>query len=360
MVVLGVGMGMLMQTTMLVIQNSVQQRDLGAASGAATLFRTLGGSLGVSLLGTLFTQRLTEGLRSTAAGPTTPGLSASSQLTPAMLGRLPAPIRAAFQHAIVSGIQQVFIWAAAIAALAIIAALIIKEVPLRGDAAHEPPASPGTAQAPRDEQGANLMTTQQWHPDLAEGRPVAPPTQFPSATGDLARRAVQRFMWADVRRRSHERTAGTWQRAGVILGAAAAAAASLAAVAYVASWGWAAIALSIVVALLVPLTAVLRCAERAAEHRQASAAFTATAATFEHYLQRGLTPSTHGDAPAHVERLTGDLDRLENTLQQNDWGRLPRTTPRRRDIADTAAYGEYLLGGVLGANIPLPPPAAWV
>ncbi len=44
MIVLGVGMGLLMQTTMLVVQNSVAQRDVGVASGATTLFRTIGGS----------------------------------------------------------------------------------------------------------------------------------------------------------------------------------------------------------------------------------------------------------------------------------------------------------------------------
>ena len=163
MVALGIGMGMLMQTTMLVIQNSVEQRDLGAASGAATLFRTLGGSLGVSLLGTLFTQRLTASLRDTpgTASPTH-GLSASSQITPAMLARLPAPIRAAFQHAIVAGVQTLFLWAAAIAALAVIAALIIKEIPLRSDPAHEQTPTPSTERSNSADQGAEEpMTTQQ-------------------------------------------------------------------------------------------------------------------------------------------------------------------------------------------------------
>src|SRR5581483_63645 len=78
MVVLGVGMGMLMQTTMLVVQNSVGQPDLGAATGAATLFRTIGGSLGVSLFGTLFAEQLPASLSGAGGG----------RLTPAMLGGL--------------------------------------------------------------------------------------------------------------------------------------------------------------------------------------------------------------------------------------------------------------------------------
>jgi EmrB/QacA subfamily drug resistance transporter len=101
MVVLGVGMGMLMQTTNLVVQNSVDQRDVGAASGASTLFRTIGGSLG-------------------------------GQLTPAMLGSLPDVVRSAYQAAVTSGVTTAFLWAALVALLAVAAAWVIREVPLRG------------------------------------------------------------------------------------------------------------------------------------------------------------------------------------------------------------------------------------
>ena len=48
------GMGFLMQTTMLIAQNSVEQKDLGVASSAATFFRSIGGSFGVSLFGAIF------------------------------------------------------------------------------------------------------------------------------------------------------------------------------------------------------------------------------------------------------------------------------------------------------------------
>ena len=58
MVVLGLGMGFLMQTTMLIAQNSVEQKDIGVASSAATFFRSIGGSFGVSLFGAIFNHRL--------------------------------------------------------------------------------------------------------------------------------------------------------------------------------------------------------------------------------------------------------------------------------------------------------------
>jgi EmrB/QacA subfamily drug resistance transporter len=127
MVVLGVGMGLLMQTTMLVVQNSVAQRDVGVASGAATLFRTIGGSIGVSLLGTLFAQQVQSALPDRAAGA-----PSGAPLTPGMLEALPAPLREAYQAAITSGIHQVFLGGAAIAVIALIAAWAIREVPLRG------------------------------------------------------------------------------------------------------------------------------------------------------------------------------------------------------------------------------------
>ena len=126
MVVLGVGMGMLMQTTLLVVQNSVGHADLGAATGAATLFRTIGGSIGVSLFGTLFAQRLEAGL------PGSTGTGATAGLTPAGLGQLPVAAREAYQQAMSSGIDLVFRWGALIALLAVLAAWVIREVPLRG------------------------------------------------------------------------------------------------------------------------------------------------------------------------------------------------------------------------------------
>jgi hypothetical protein len=115
-----------MQTTMLVVQNSVAQRDVGVASGAATLFRTIGGSIGVSLLGTLFAQQVQSALPDRAGG------APAGALTPGTLEALPAPLREAYQAAITSGIHQVFLGGAAIAVVALIAAWAIREVPLRG------------------------------------------------------------------------------------------------------------------------------------------------------------------------------------------------------------------------------------
>ena len=60
MAVLGAGMGFLMQITMLVAQNSVEMKDMGVASSSTTLFRTLGGSFGVAIMGALFTSQVQD------------------------------------------------------------------------------------------------------------------------------------------------------------------------------------------------------------------------------------------------------------------------------------------------------------
>ena len=60
-VVLGVGMGFLMQITSLIVQNSVEQKDMGVASSSRAFFQQIGGSMGVSLFGVIFIHRLCLG-----------------------------------------------------------------------------------------------------------------------------------------------------------------------------------------------------------------------------------------------------------------------------------------------------------
>ncbi len=86
--ILGIGMGFLMQITTLIVQNSVEPKDMGVASSSRTFFQQIGGSIGVSLFGVIFTRRLTESLRAQL-----PGVhlhAGSGQLDPATINQLPA------------------------------------------------------------------------------------------------------------------------------------------------------------------------------------------------------------------------------------------------------------------------------
>jgi len=132
MVVLGAGLGCLMQTTNLVAQNSVALRDLGAGTGTFTFVRTLGGSIGVALLGALYTHRITDHL----SGVQIPGAAKGnfSELTPARVQQLKASqpdLVDRFQHAIAAGTHSVFLVASVLTIAGFALSWFIREVPLR-------------------------------------------------------------------------------------------------------------------------------------------------------------------------------------------------------------------------------------
>jgi len=130
--VLGTGMGFLMQTTMLIAQNSVDQKDLGVSSSAATFFRSIGGSFGVSLFGAVFNHQLAAELATRLGAVGSRLTSGGSQVDPAALKRLPTPIRTGVLESLSSAIAHVFGWAILFAAAVPVLAAFIKEIPLRG------------------------------------------------------------------------------------------------------------------------------------------------------------------------------------------------------------------------------------
>ncbi|HEY9524583.1 MAG TPA: MDR family MFS transporter [Thermopolyspora sp.] len=130
--VLGLGMGFLMQTTMLIAQNSVEQKDLGVASSAATFFRSIGGSFGVSMFGAIFTGRLTAELTDRFGAVAADRMSSSGgQITSAALAGLPAPVRNGLLESLAASIGSVFFWAIFFAVVVPILAAFLKEIPLR-------------------------------------------------------------------------------------------------------------------------------------------------------------------------------------------------------------------------------------
>jgi EmrB/QacA subfamily drug resistance transporter len=146
--VAGLGMGFIMQNTMLVTQNSVELRDMGAASGSVTLFRTVGGSLGVALLGSIYTNRLSDALVE-RLGPKAGHAMTSGggvHVTPAALHTLPATVRDAFKAGVTSGLHGTVVGGAVLAFAGFVVAWFIREVPLRGSVpAPAPAGGAGTA-----------------------------------------------------------------------------------------------------------------------------------------------------------------------------------------------------------------------
>jgi predicted MFS family arabinose efflux permease len=146
MVVIGVGLGLCMQSLILAVQNAVEPRDLGAGTSAATFFRSLGGSFGVAILGAVLSSRLTSGLAARlppAIAQLPPAQAAAVQAggggkisinEPSKILALPGPIRTAIQDALVNSLHTVFLVAGLIAILAVVVTVALPNHELRGGA----------------------------------------------------------------------------------------------------------------------------------------------------------------------------------------------------------------------------------
>ncbi len=111
MAVLGVGMGCVQQMTTVIAQNSAPTADLGAASSAVAMSRTIGASVGVAVFGSLFTRATLDQV----AGST------------------------GYLTGVASGTHGIFLAAAVLGVVGVVAAVAIVEVPLRsGPAPQEP------------------------------------------------------------------------------------------------------------------------------------------------------------------------------------------------------------------------------
>jgi hypothetical protein len=135
-------MGCLMQITMLVAQNSVEMKDMGVASSSTTLFRTLGSSFGVAIMGALFNNRVQDVMSQRAGSLGSKITEKSAQLDAKSLEKLPAVAREAYQHAVSAGVHSAFLLGSIVAVGALIAAVFVKEVTLRGAG----PAAPKTGE----------------------------------------------------------------------------------------------------------------------------------------------------------------------------------------------------------------------
>ncbi|MEU6812193.1 MFS transporter [Streptomyces sp. NPDC046831] len=132
--VFGLGLGLVMQVLVLIVQNAVSYEDLGVATSGATFFRSIGASFGVAIFGTLFAGRLGDKLAAALAGASLPpGASADAlKSDPRGIAALPPALRPAALSAYASAITDVFLYAAPVAAAGFVLAWFLKEDKLRG------------------------------------------------------------------------------------------------------------------------------------------------------------------------------------------------------------------------------------
>jgi EmrB/QacA subfamily drug resistance transporter len=130
---LGLSLGLILQVLIIAVQNSADYADLGAATSGVTFFRSIGGSFGVAIFGTIFSTRLASELASALAGVRLPpGLNvAAAQSNPKLLARLPAAIHADVLHAYAQAIDRVFLLAVPVALAGFGLSWLLREVPLR-------------------------------------------------------------------------------------------------------------------------------------------------------------------------------------------------------------------------------------
>ena len=182
--VLGVGMGMSMQNLVLAVQNSVAATDLGAASSTVTFFRSMGGTVGVSVLGAVMASRVgeltVEGIA--AAGLPVPeggaGIGNLNELPPAVAGI----VRSSYGDAT----ALIFLIAGVLAIITLVAVLAIREVPLRTETGIEREraeamaaaarAAAQTAQTDQNAQTAQAAENAQTNGRARDWEPAGPTT----------------------------------------------------------------------------------------------------------------------------------------------------------------------------------------
>jgi EmrB/QacA subfamily drug resistance transporter len=133
MLLLGLGLGMVMQVLVLAAQNAVDYRLLGVATSGSTLFRQVGGSIGVSLFGAIFANRLGDELASRVPA----GANVPTAANPAVVSHLPPAVHQPYVEAFAAALSPVFLAAAAVSVLAFALTWLLQEVPLRQTAAAE-------------------------------------------------------------------------------------------------------------------------------------------------------------------------------------------------------------------------------
>lgn len=138
MVLIGLGLGLTMQTYTLVVQNSVARADMAVATSATQLSRSFGAAVGLAILGTILTQGMQSSMakhlpaaalhRLQSAGS---GSTATAVFDPSQLAQLPPAIAMGIRHGLADALHPVFVAGLPIAAVALVATLFIREVPLR-------------------------------------------------------------------------------------------------------------------------------------------------------------------------------------------------------------------------------------
>jgi MFS family permease len=156
MALMGIGLGMVMQNLVLVVQNSVDVTVIGTSSASVAFFRSLGGAIGVSVLGAILGTRVADLLRDGLEKLGVPAAQSGglSGGTIPVLSTLPAPIRTLVEDSYGKAMGEIFLVATPLALVALIAIIFLPNVKLGSKTGIEQLAEKGELVAPTTATGS--------------------------------------------------------------------------------------------------------------------------------------------------------------------------------------------------------------
>lgn len=130
--IMGLGIGMVMQVMVLAVQNSVEHRDLGVATASSQFFRQMGGTIGTAVFGAILSSRLAYHFPRLVSSETLGAIDPSSlRGSPSTIYALPPAIREGVIEAFARSLHVVFLAAVPVAIVGFLVVLFLKELPLR-------------------------------------------------------------------------------------------------------------------------------------------------------------------------------------------------------------------------------------
>jgi EmrB/QacA subfamily drug resistance transporter len=144
--ILGAGLGLSLQNVVIALQNSLDIRDMGVGTSLNTFWRSIGGTLGVAIFGSIYSSKLTtyikSGIASLAAknpaamSGATPESLSTLKNNPGVMAKFTPQLQGTILHSYVEAFHVVFLAAAPVTAIGFLVALALKETPLKSSTEH--------------------------------------------------------------------------------------------------------------------------------------------------------------------------------------------------------------------------------
>ena len=132
MLILGLGLGAVMQNLVLAVQNAAGYRDLGVVTSAVNFFRSLGGAFGVAIFGAVLSARLSDELPGLLPAGAAEGVDPTALAnSPEQIRALPGPLADAVVEAVARSVHTVFLVAVPVILLGFALIWLLREIPLR-------------------------------------------------------------------------------------------------------------------------------------------------------------------------------------------------------------------------------------